>query len=566
MKTSMKLIASLAILVLAAIPSHAEPLKPRQRIEKPAKSHIDPRKHDPVRLDVKFVDDFQARIRNGSLKLPADAEPALVALVDTLSKAGAKWQRTHTVAEERLKEMRDNAQRNTAKVMPDLNSCFVLKLGKNQAPAPIIDALNALASVELAEPALMPPPPPVVPDFEPQQTYLNTAPDGINARYAWTLPGGTGADVRIVDIEYDWNENHADLNPVTLLGAAPVLPAGFDDNHGTAVMGILGSRNNGVGTTGIAHGSQLFFTAANTAAGYNPAGAITTAAAGMRAGDIILIEQQVDGPANVDMDNDGRQDDFVPLEWISGAYNAITVAVGNGIIVVEAAGNGSQNLDSPIFNVGHRPFLAQNDSGAIIVGAGAPPGDAAGVRSRLGFSTFGSTVDLQGWGAGVTTTGYGTLHSADGRNNWYRATFNGTSSASPIVAGACALLQGVHRAANAGAVLTPSAVRQILRATGTAQAAGTNPVTENIGPLPNLANALPYVASPNRWIDFNYLGSPILAEVGSFDQPYNTVPEGVPAVPAGGTLNIKAGNNPWTGTITKPMTLRTFGGTTRIGP
>ncbi|HDZ15086.1 MAG TPA: hypothetical protein ENH60_09360, partial [Pricia sp.] len=43
------------------------------------------------------------------------------------------------------------------------------------------------------------------------QGYLNAAPQGVDARYAWTLPGGRGNGVNIIDIEGGWNFSHEDL-------------------------------------------------------------------------------------------------------------------------------------------------------------------------------------------------------------------------------------------------------------------------------------------------------------------------------------------------------------------
>lgn len=140
----------------------------------------------------------------------------------------------------------------------------------------------------------------MVPDYESQQGYLNpaTATNGVNAKHAWTFPGGNGANVRIVDIEYSWNLQHNDI-AATLLGPAPVVPMNITNNHhGTAVLGVLGGNLDGVGITGIAWGSTLFAAAVSTGSNtnYNLAGAITTALARLRPGDIIVIEQQTEGP------------------------------------------------------------------------------------------------------------------------------------------------------------------------------------------------------------------------------------------------------------------------------
>lgn len=68
--------------------------------------------------------------------------------------------------------------------------------------------------------------------------------------------------------------------------------------------------------------------------------------------------------------------------------------------------------------------------------------------------------------------------------------FSGTSSASPIVTGSVACLQGRAKAKH-GAPMTPAKVRNILVATGTPQEPGPGvPLTQHIGPLPNLPKAM----------------------------------------------------------------------------
>ena len=611
--------------VFAGVAFAQAPLKPRPVIAKPTKTKVERTKHDAERISVKFRDDLPVRLRQGKLTAAganAQAMNAASALLQRLETAGAKWERQHSVAEEKLSEMREKGQRNTGKAMPDLNTAYILRVPKGMNVEQIIDELNALDVVELAEPMALPAPPPVVGNYQPQQGYLQAAPAGIDADYAWTQAAGTGGNVWITVIEYDWNLSHADLaatrfGPSTAAAATTLAYM----NHGTAVLGEMGSFNNGVGTTGIAYNSPLFVTTHFPESGYNMADAITRAVAFMRAGDILVLEAQTDGPAT-------GTTDFVPIEWETMAtYQAIVTAVGSGIIVVEAAGNGSQNLDDPIFNTGHSPFRADHDSGAIIVGGG---GIAAGGgdRSRLGFSCFGSTVDLQGWGENVVTTGYGDLLFSDGTNNLYTATFNGTSSATPIVAGACAVLQAHFKITNPGAVLTPFDARDILRGSGSPQLDGTanpggtysqagttvtrqtgtrnfagsdintvirfstgpqavitamisamevtvansqnvaataitlnRPASQNIGPRPNLGAAMQYVSGQQTWVDFAY-GGP---ENGSFARPFNTLPEGVSAVPVSANLIFKSGASNWTGTVTKPMTMRAFGGLVTIG-
>jgi hypothetical protein len=88
------------------------------------------------------------------------------------------------------------------------------------------------------------------------------------------------------------------------------------------------------------------------------------------------------------------------------------------------------------------------------------------------------------------TLGYGDAQSGASENTWYTLRFSGTSSASPIVTGAVACLQGRSIAKN-GKPLTPDKVRNILMTTGSPQKAGPGvPLTQRIGPLPHLYNAM----------------------------------------------------------------------------
>ena len=160
-----------------------------------------------------------------------------------------------------------------------------------------------------------------------------------------------------------------------------------------------------------------------------------------------------------------------------------------------AAGNGARNLDDPIYNTPQTGFppgwtnpfnRANRDSGAIVVGAGAPPPGTHGRdhgpdRSRLGFSNYGALVDAQGWGREVTACGYGDLQGGTDENLWYTDQFSGTSSASPIVVGACACVQGARRA-QGRTPFTPAQMRAALRRTGSPQQdAPGRPSSQRIG-------------------------------------------------------------------------------------
>jgi hypothetical protein len=414
-------------------------------------------------------------------------------------------------SEERLRYEASAVAAYTDVPVPDLSVYY-----RVEAPGRDMDKLaSSLVEVETIEAAYVKPPaeppqflnemaaapeeaPPITADFTARQGYLDPAPGGIDARFAWTIPGGRGAGVGIIDIEGAWRFSHEDL----LLNQGGVI-SGVQStdidwrNHGTAVVGEFGGDVNALGVTGICPD-------ANTRAisifgpGQGSAAAIRQAANALTSGDIILIELHRPGPRH---NFQSRMDQlgYIAIEWWQDDFAAIQFATGRGVIVVEAAGNGAENLDDAIYNNPASGFppgwtnpynRANRDSGAIVVGAGAPPPGTHGRnhgpdRSRLDFSNYGSIVDAQGWGREVTKVGYGDLQGGANEDLWYTDQFSGTSSASPIVVGAVGALQGIARAR--GTPLTPATARGHLRATGSPQQdAPGRPATQRIGNRPDL--------------------------------------------------------------------------------
>ncbi|MBP3954085.1 S8 family serine peptidase [Gemmata sp. G18] len=338
-------------------------------------------------------------------------------------------------------------------------------------------------------------PPATTPNFTARQLYLNAAPTGVDARYAWTLSGGRGAGVNIIDCEWGWRFNHEDLR---VNQGGVVIGTGIsDDDHGTAVLGEISGDRNGFGIEGICPDARVM---AASFATLPTARVIRMAADRLRPGDIMLLEIHRRGPGGSGVGQDG----FIAIEWWPDDLAAIRYAVARGVIVVEAAGNGARNLDAAIYNTPgagfpaawRNPFNPNNPtSGAVLVGAGAPPPGTHGRdhgpdRSRLDFSNYGARVDVQGWGREVTSTGYGNLQGGSDRDRWYTDTFSGTSSASPIVVGVLGCAQGVLRARNRP-LLTPAVARTLLRATGSPQQdAPGRPRTQRIGTRPNLRHII----------------------------------------------------------------------------
>ena len=135
----------------------------------------------------------------------------------------------------------------------------------------------------------------------------------------------------------------------------------------------------------------------------------------------------------LEMQTVGAGGGYGPAELDLAVWTVVKAGTDAGVVVVGAAGNGNQNLDS----LSYVPYMNRGDSGAILVGAGSSDAD----HDKLWFSSYGSRVDVQGWGENVFTLGYGlfTSYGGDDRQS-YTNDFGGTSSASPFIASACLLL------------------------------------------------------------------------------------------------------------------------------
>jgi len=355
-------------------------------------------------------------------------------------------------------------------------------------------------------------------DFTSKQVYLNGVLDGgIGVPCAWAKQGGRGAGVNIVDVEGAWRFSHEDLlqNSYGLItgGGVPTIELGWR-NHGTATLGLIGGDDNKFGVTGICPDASVRATSVFGSSSGEPvpnwsaAAAIRLAADSLRPGDIILIEHHLPGPV-VNYEPNDDQLGYIPIEWWPCNLAAILYAASRGIIVVEAAANGKQNLDNPVYSVPPPEFpdwwlnpfgKGSIDSGAILVGAGYPPMKVHGGndeldRTRVKESNFGSRVDAQGWGDNVVTCGYGGFSDNDeDEDRWYTSRFNGTSSAAAMVAGAVACLQGIMRARQTP--LDPISLRTLLRdnsLNSPQRALIGNPDDVHIGPRPDLCKLIDYL-------------------------------------------------------------------------
>ena len=352
---------------------------------------------------------------------------------------------------------------------PNLLTYFIAEAPGSSAEA----LLKELLTWDIVETAYLDTPasdPAVNPADDPRsgnQGYLDAAPGGIDARFAWTQTGGDGATMRFIDLEQGWTLNHEDLNAhgATLLFGTLVNAS---RPHGTSVLGEVCAVDNTLGCVGITPNVADVNVVSHSGSLANVPGAILAAIPNLNFGDALLLEVQTTSPFGL------------PIETQLAAFDAIRLATAVGIVVVEAGGNGSNNLDT-FTNAGGQRVLDRSsadfrDSGAIVVGAGS----SATPHTRLGFSSFGNRVDCYGWGENVDTS----TSTSAGATNTYTATFNGTSSASPIVTGAALAVQGMAQA-SLGFRFSPRQLRAILSnpATGTQP---NNPAADRIGVMPDL--------------------------------------------------------------------------------
>lgn len=261
----------------------------------------------------------------------------------------------------------------------------------------------------------------------------------LNVLQAWNA-GITGAGVRVFVIDDGFDTSHSDLAPnYTSVGEIdyvdddfaplPGGPGGYD-SHGTACMGIIGAARNGTGAVGVAYGADL-----TGIRGYVDRPIATSAEDYVIKLGLGMIRATEFGADVLSMSNGygGYFNNGLSEVALEGCREAIGQAVsegrdGLGLIMVKASGNMREFIYDTNAN------LIGTDPRLILVGS---------------VDRFGQVDNYSNYGGNLLVVAFGTPGQVvttdrtgiDGYNESdFTETFNGTSAATPMVAGVVALM------------------------------------------------------------------------------------------------------------------------------
>lgn len=221
--------------------------------------------------------------------------------------------------------------------------------------------------------------------------------------------GITGSGVRVAVLDTGIS-THSDLSISGGVSFVPGEPTISDGNgHGTHVAGTVAALNNSQGVVGVAPNAQIYGV---KVLGANGRGSVSGIAQGLEwaAANNMHV-------ANLSLGSDQ------PSPTLERAVN---YATSRGVLVVAATGNNGTG------SVGYPARYAN----AMAVGATDQN------NNRASFSQYGAGIDIVAPGVGIQSTYPGNRY----------VSMNGTSMATPHVAGAAALVKQRYPSWNAGQI------------------------------------------------------------------------------------------------------------------
>ena len=216
--------------------------------------------------------------------------------------------------------------------------------------------------------------------------------------------------------------------------------------HGLHVMGTIGAVDNTIGLKGVSPGAKILPVRVLGNAGGDSGDVI----AGIRWAANVGPDPTYGwfgtapspavnpNPAQIINLSLGGTGGGIGGSCDASTQQAVDDAIAAGVVVVAAAGNDDANAET---------FSPANCDGVIAVGA------TNGSGTKASFSNWGPTVDLSAPGTSILSL-YNTGTKAAGSSSY--ASLDGTSMASPHVAGVAALML------EANPLLTPAEVEQML--------------------------------------------------------------------------------------------------------
>lgn len=406
-KRALSLVSSSALALVVALPAHAEPSAGRA-------PPIDASPSTPTRSGEGVAAD--ARVEDVGDSIPGEL---VVDVKDNLSdkeieELGNDY---HLALRDNSPGVKDDANLAIANVDPLRIAELIARLSRDPRVEGVEEESVARAFFTPNDPKYA------------EQWHMLRA----GAEKAWDYACGRGVTVAVVDTGiacYDASGfmKGTDLQGTTCVGGYNFVAkndvAADDQGHGTHVAGTIAqTTNNGMGVAGLAHCAKLMPVKVLSKGGW---GTMADVAEGIR--------WAADHGAQVINLSLGSSAKSKVVE------NAVTHAYRKGVVVVAAAGNSGKAVGFPAAYPGAIAVSATDKNDAI-----------------AWFSSRGPEVAIGAPGVGVTQQ---TVCEA-GKNKCEQwGVFNGTSMASPHVAGAAAILVGQG-------VTDPDAVRATLQSTVT---------------------------------------------------------------------------------------------------